>query len=55
MSVIVGDDGFGKAKVVDDGFSNKILYSGFYDFGKRFSFHPFYDVVYGHKQKLLLP
>lgn len=49
LSAIIYDDNSWMAKVIDDRFLNEVLYSGFYNFGKRFGFHPLCEVVYGHK------
>lgn len=54
LPTIIYDDNSQEVEVKNNRFSNKVFYSSFCNFGKKFDFHLLCEVVYGYKQELLL-
>lgn len=55
LMIIIRDKDPWEAKAINDRLLDEVLYSSFCYFGKGFSLYPFCEVIYGHKQELLLP
>lgn len=48
LSAIVRNDDSWEPKMINNGFSYEILYSGFSDLGEMLNLHPFCEVIYYH-------
>ena len=54
LSTVIDDDGPREVELTDDGLSYELSDFGLGDLGHRLSFHPFSEVVDGHKQEFSL-